>query len=120
MQSINRSLPSEKTLTKVRISLFALSFVIVVIWALWSAAPFLNARPGHNESAARFKSHLDARVPALLERFGVPGVSIATVADGKPGESFAYGFADVAQARPVLTDSVFEVASISKSFTAWG
>lgn len=92
----------------------------VAIWVLWVSAPFVGARPSPTQDAAAFKRHLDARAPSLLERFGVPGVSIATVAAGQPADAYAYGFADLAQRRPMTSDTVFEVASISKSFTAWG
>jgi CubicO group peptidase (beta-lactamase class C family) len=82
--------------------------------------PFISTRPNSNMSADEFKRRLDERVPALLQRFGVPGVSVATVIDGRPADSYAYGQANIAQQRPMSVDSVFQVASISKSFTAWG
>lgn len=116
----NKSQNTSRTTRRLRGGLLGLSVLAVIGWSLWSLAPFHQPRPTPAQDAALFKQHLDARVPALLERFGVPGVSIATVVDGKPAASFAYGFADVAQARPMTADSVFEVASISKSFTAWG
>ncbi len=92
---------------------------LIAIWALASAEPFLGMRPRSSQDTADFKRHLDARVPALLQQFAVPGITIATVVAGKPGEHYAYGFADREQNRPMTPNSVFEVASISKSFTAW-
>lgn len=89
-------------------------------WALWAMAPFHEPRPDPRQTPAEFRQHLDTRVPKLLARFGVPGVSVATVVGGKPAEAYAYGLADVAAGRPVTPDTVFEVASISKSFAAYG
>ena len=120
MHFTHQSQKSEKKLKSFRRSFLALSIIAVIGWAIWSTTPFLSTRPRPNASAANFKRHLDTRVPALLERFGVAGVSVATVIDGKPADDFAYGFADLAQGRAMTADSVFEVASVSKSLTAWG
>lgn len=92
----------------------------LLVWSLWAMAPFESRRPTPHDTAADFRRHLDARAPQLLERFGVPGVSLATVVAGQPSEAYAYGLADVATRRPVTPDTAFEVASISKSFAAYG
>lgn len=113
-------LPSTLRLAHLRVAVLALSAIVVAAWSFGSAQPFHPARPNPQTDAASFKRHLDARVPTLLDRFGVPGVSIALVIDGKPAQTFAYGYADLAQQRPMTADTVFEVASISKSLTAWG
>jgi len=111
---------STQRLARLRLAVLALSVIVVVAWSVWSAQPFHPTRPSPQDDAASFQRHLDARVPALLDRFGVPGVSIALVVDGKPAQHFAYGYADLEQHRPMASDTVFEVASISKSLTAWG
>jgi CubicO group peptidase (beta-lactamase class C family) len=120
MSFSRKSLSQDKNLKRLRFGLYATGIVAITAWSLLSMTPFVGTRPSSEMSAAGFKRHLDKRVPALLQRFGVPGVSVATVIDGKPADSYAYGYADVAQQRSMSVDSVFEVASISKSFTAWG
>lgn len=65
------------------------------------------------------RSHLDERVPELLERYDVPGACIAVVEDGEPVWTEAYGEADREAGRPMTADTVFRVASITKSVTAW-
>ncbi len=65
-------------------------------------------------------SRLDAIVPRLMRRYGVPGVGLAIVRDGEAVWSTTYGVADGESGRPVEIDSVFQVGSISKSLTAWG
>ena len=45
---------------------------------------------------------------------------MATVVNGSPSHVYAYGFADVAHQKPMTPTSVFRVASLSKSLTAWG
>jgi len=56
----------------------------------------------------------------LLEDYRVPGVAIALVHDGEVAWAQGYGLADESISMPVLTKTVFQVASISKSITVWG
>jgi CubicO group peptidase (beta-lactamase class C family) len=50
----------------------------------------------------------------LMQRFRVPGVSIAVIMDGRIHWAKGYGVADVATGRLVDTGTVFQAASISK------
>ena len=50
----------------------------------------------------------------IMERFKVPGVSVAVIKDFKIHWAKAYGVADVATHRPVETTTAFQAASISK------
>ncbi|HKL88313.1 MAG TPA: serine hydrolase domain-containing protein [Salinibacter sp.] len=72
------------------------------------------------DSLTAFTAHLDARVPALMDWYDVPGVSIALVRDGEQVWAGAYGVADRDTGRPMTVDAVFRVESISKPVTAWG
>lgn len=73
------------------------------------------------ESAAnvrRVLDILDTRVPALMRRDGTPGVSLAlTDRDGLLGTR-VYGHADLKAKVPVTEDTLFQIGSITKSFTA--
>lgn len=53
-------------------------------------------------------------LPELMQRFRVPGVSIAVIKDFKIHWAKAYGVADVETGRLVDTGTVFQAASISK------
>jgi CubicO group peptidase (beta-lactamase class C family) len=55
-----------------------------------------------------------------MQKHRIPGASLLVVQDGKPVKSAAYGLADVEQNVPVTMDTVFEIGSISKQFTAAG
>lgn len=83
-----------------------------------AAAPVPAAQPGAPTTA--FVAGLEARLPSWLQRYGVPGVAVSLVVDGKPVWSGAFGHADAATRRPLTTDAVFRVESISKSVTARG
>ncbi len=55
----------------------------------------------------------------LMERFGVPGVSISIIKDFQIYWSKVYGQADVTTKSPVRSDTMFQAASISKPVTAF-
>ena len=54
----------------------------------------------------------------VMERFHVPGVSVAVIRDFKIHWAKGYGVADVVTNRPVETTTAFQAASISKPVTA--
>ena len=60
----------------------------------------------------------DKLVPELMEKWGIPGGAIAIAKDGKLVLAKGYGLADVEREEPVLPDSLFRIASISKPITA--
>ena len=67
-----------------------------------------------------FLARLDTKAPELLERLRLPGVAVGLLADFSVAAIRSYGYADLAAMAPVTVDTVFRVASISKSVTAWG
>jgi len=67
-----------------------------------------------------FTIRLDRTAPELLDKYRTPGAAIALVHDGEVARAQGYGLADEIDGVPVSTETVFQVASISKSITAWG
>lgn len=55
-----------------------------------------------------------------MEHYGVPGVSIAVIVDGKIAWSKAYGIKDKETQEPVTTETLFQAGSISKPVAAYG
>jgi CubicO group peptidase (beta-lactamase class C family) len=55
-----------------------------------------------------------------MDRYDVPGATLALVRRGAVVWSGAYGYADRAQQRQMTVDAVFRAESISKPVTAWG
>ena len=53
-----------------------------------------------------------------MDELGVPGVSVAVLADGEIGWARGYGFADVESRRPVTANTLFQAASVSKPVAA--
>jgi len=61
---------------------------------------------------------LDDFVGAELTRRRIPGLALAVLRQGQPLVLRAYGLASVELAVPVTTDTVFDLASVTKPFTA--
>lgn len=74
----------------------------------------------HEQSLDSFVASLEKRIPDLMAKYGIPGVSLAIVRDGRPAWSGAYGYADLEQKDKMTLDAICRVESISKSVTAWG
>ena len=72
----------------------------------------------YNSTMDLFQSPIFAsRIQQLIERHRIPGVALAIVQDGEVA-SAAHGVASVGLARPMTTDTLFDIASASKSLTA--
>ena len=61
---------------------------------------------------------LRTRAEAMLNRWPAVGFVMGVVRNGSLELSYAHGVADVESRTPVTTDTVFRVASITKTFTA--
>jgi CubicO group peptidase (beta-lactamase class C family) len=66
-----------------------------------------------------FAGQLDAMVPGLLERLGIPGAVVGLIHNGGVAWTRSYGLADEENDVPVTLDTVFQVVSISKPVAAW-
>lgn len=67
--------------------------------------------------AAAIRRIVDRAVQPLMKQHGVPGMAVAVTVDGK-ALFFNYGLAATAPAKPVTEHTLFELGSISKTFTA--
>jgi len=104
---------------------------------LWTASlstiagTFLFAAPQSLDSSAAQIARVEAAqspnrqgfdpytLPQLMERFHIPGVSIAVARDFQVQWAKTYGVADVSAATPVTPETRFQAASISKPVTAF-
>lgn len=61
---------------------------------------------------------VDAYIQAQMQQLHIPGVSLAVVRDGRIARLQSYGLANMELNAPVTNDTVFEIGSITKQFTA--
>jgi CubicO group peptidase (beta-lactamase class C family) len=73
---------------------------------------------GRHTTRAMDELALTAMVRGLLNRRPTVGLALGVVRDGRLESFHAHGLADVAAHRPVTEDTVFRIASITKTFTA--
>jgi CubicO group peptidase (beta-lactamase class C family) len=62
-------------------------------------------------------AEIDAVISESLQKWGIPGATLGITLNGETIER-AYGIANLETNQPVLTESIFRLASISKPFTA--
>lgn len=84
---------------------------------LSSGASFCRASENLDSQAAH-TDVIDSYAAQKMQSYGIPGVAIAIVAQGKIIFEKAYGIANLETDTPVKTNSVFELASLTKPFTA--
>jgi CubicO group peptidase (beta-lactamase class C family) len=61
---------------------------------------------------------LKATMAQVLDRWPCAGLAVAVIADGDLAWFHGHGLADVAAKTPITEDTVFRIASITKTFTA--
>ena len=66
----------------------------------------------NQDSLAAFTAYLDQRVPRLMSRYDIPGVSMALVQDGELIWSNAYGYADLENGRKMTVDVICRAESM--------
>jgi beta-lactamase class C len=91
------------------LGLFALAIMVVGSNAFVHGADDGNKR--------EVKKVVDATVQPLMAKENIPGMAIGLVVDGRP-YVFNYGVASRETGQPVAASTLFEVGSISKTFTA--
>jgi CubicO group peptidase (beta-lactamase class C family) len=70
--------------------------------------------------AAQSSAAIDSLITREMRQRRIPGVSYAVVDDGKVVLKKAYGFGNLETEMPLTVNSVFELASVTKQFTAAG
>jgi len=61
---------------------------------------------------------VDRYATAFIAKERIPGLSIAVMRDGKLIKATGYGIANLETKTPAIADTVYEIGSITKSFTA--
>jgi beta-lactamase class C len=69
------------------------------------------------DSPSNITAAVDRAFRPLLEEYDVPGIAVAVTVDGQQ-HFFSYGVASKENDTPVTKDTLFEIGSVSKTFTA--
>jgi beta-lactamase class C len=77
----------------------------------------LMTAAGAADSPGKIAEAVDRAFRPLLKEYGVPGIAVAVTIDGDQ-HFFSYGVASKKDNAPVTKDTLFEIGSISKTFTA--
>ena len=91
-------------------------FVLVPL-LLCFAASLAAPAAAADDDATRLRTIVDAAIGPLMVAHGVPGMAVGVIVDGKPSV-FNYGVAAKERGTPVGAGTLFELGSISKTFTA--
>jgi CubicO group peptidase (beta-lactamase class C family) len=83
--------------------------------ALFAVSVLTYAAAAQSEVVRR---QVDATVAKRMSETGTPGMAVAVISKGIVVHSKGYGLANVELGVPVTRDSVFNLASITKTFTA--
>jgi beta-lactamase class C len=65
----------------------------------------------------RIKSAVDLAIRPVMAKYSIPGVAVGITVAGKP-YVFSYGVASTETRQPVTRDTLFEIGSVTKTFTA--
>ena len=69
-------------------------------------------------SQGKLEGNLNSYVPKVLKEFQVPGIAVGIVKDGKLIFAKGYGVKNIKTSDPVDANTLFQIASNSKAFTA--
>lgn len=88
--------------------------VVAIIAAIGTASGFSHAAEVQQD---QLKSVVDREIFPIKEKYDIPGMAVGIVVKGK-SYVFNYGVASLTTRKPVTRDTLFELGSISKTFTA--
>lgn len=86
-----------------------------IVWTAMLSAILLT--PALAADEARLKAITDAAIKPIMEKNGIPGLAVGISVDGE-SYIFTYGVMSKSTGQPVTAQTLFELGSISKTFTA--
>ncbi|CAB3805855.1 class C beta-lactamase [Paraburkholderia fynbosensis] len=91
-----------------------ISLIASIVFALSTVPSVSRAADAPLE---RIKPTVDAAIEPLMSKYRIAGMAVGVIVEGKP-YVLNYGVASTQTGKPVTRDTLFELGSISKTFTA--
>ena len=98
----------DRRIEEMKSSVAKILFAVCVVTAVSRAA---------DDQQDRVKSVVDRAVQPIMEKYSIPGIAVGITVGEKP-YVFNYGVASTETREHVTRDTLFELGSISKTFTA--
>jgi beta-lactamase class C len=92
----------------------ASGLVAAVFFSLCATTALSHAT---DDAQNRIKRTVDTSIRPVMAKYSIPGMAVGITAGGK-SYVFNYGVASMETRQPVTSDTLFELGSISKTFTA--
>lgn len=83
-----------------------------------AVGPGMEPAPYASASDAELRKRLSALVEQQCQVNNIPGYAISVVKDGRIFFQAGFGLADIESRRPVMPETIFGLASVTKTFTA--
>ena len=82
-----------------------------------AAAPAEGGRAAGGPARSSIQRAVDEAIRPMMAKNRIAGVAVGIIVDGKP-QVFNFGVASTQTRQPVTNDTLFEIGSVSKTFTA--
>src|SRR4051812_47671231 len=107
-----------------RTFMLSIALGVCVLLSPWLATARAAPRHTVGADAADISAETLQSIEALIEKYtrdgNIPGAAVVIVHNDQTVFSKGFGYADIASRRPVSAETLFELGSTSKAFTALG
>lgn len=101
-------------------SFLSFTLLIVCLGMIFSCSAARHSQNAILHTTDPMYEEIETLGNELTVKNNVPGVAVAVIRDGKVAWIQSIGYADLASKKPVTSETIFNIGSISKLVSAWG